>query len=371
MPREEATESRAIDFDLYISKYLDPILEKKWLALAVFLVCMAFSFFISTFIKPVYISQAVILIEEPSAKINAMKRGGINAEKASPAYSISQQAMLESPSFAAEVLKILPENAKEDLKISLNVPNQIIGGFLRLGKSLFGEARIKKVKSFLGMNSEPLSEAAMREAFINELGERISINVQAHTAISRISGKAINKDVAPILPQSYADVWTAMSLEENKKSIRAERDFAEKQRQEAYDKFKAAQQDMIDFKRKYEIPGELKESGDVEIQLQMKQLQSNIDITRDNFDYMEKILMETRRLEAGIVANIKLLSMPAIPQGSSTSEGKKIILGGVAAGLILGVGMVLLLDILKGIIRTEQDVTDSVQLPILGYLPKS
>jgi capsular polysaccharide biosynthesis protein len=80
--------------------------------------------------------------------------------------------------------------------------------------------------------------------------------------------------------------------------------------------------------------------------------------------------LETRMKEAGIIGNITLIGPPATTFAPARIAGKKIIIAGIIAGLVLGIGIALLLDFIKGPIRHESDITDVVRIPVMGHLPR-
>lgn len=361
-----------VDIDFYRSKYLKPIWERKWIVMTLALASILFSASIAVFIKPEYVSEASILIEQPRSKLSSsdIKKGAIAPNKATSSYVLSEEARLRSATFTSEVLKILSVQTKEDLRVPLNVKAQVIIGSRRLVEKVFGEKMVVKLKRFLGKSTTPQTEQAEREFMASELAQRVEIKARAGAGMITLTSKTLDKEIAPQIVKSYIDVWVASNIEENKKGIRAEREFAEKQRNEALKKFKTAEHNIIQFRRQYEIPGDLQITDDVELKLQLDQLKSDLEISKDNLNYMEKVLLEAQRVEAGIVGNIRILNLPLIPEYPSASKGRKIFLMGSLAGVLLGVGLVILLDTLKGTIRHESDIRQITDAPLLGRLPK-
>jgi uncharacterized protein involved in exopolysaccharide biosynthesis len=84
---------------------------------------------------------------------------------------------------------------------------------------------------------------------------------------------------------------------------------------------------------------------------------------------LDRIYLEARVREAGVLVNIRVLSAPMIPLRPSKSAKQKVLLVGVMMSLAVGLAIVLMFDFLKGPIRHETDITNAVHLPIYGSVP--
>jgi len=361
---EEKTSPKHIDIDFYVSKFAIPLLERKWLIIIFFLAGVLISLLLSAFIKPQFISEAAIQVEQPATTLSSSRRDSVTPRKARAEYVIAVEEKLKSNSFATDVLKILPDEVKEDLKAPVSVASQIIGGVMGLAKKLIGKKREKQAGETGAATGAP-----ERSALLQELEKRVGIRVSANTAMIWITGATLDKNLAPILVKSYLDVLMALNLEENKEGIRGKIDFASKQKGNALRALQKAEEELVAFREKYEIPAQLKVTTDSKLQLQLDMFRSNFENAKERYERLEWIQLEEGIKEAGVVVNIKVLNAPMIPIRPTKSAKQKILLFGILGGLAAGLGLTLLMDNLKGAIRYKTDITDTVNVPILGNVP--
>ena len=350
------TENKKIDITIYISKSVVPVLERKWLAILVFLLCFILALSITLLIRPEYVTEATLLVEEPHTKAaSKRKEDEVVPQHARGTYVATAAEKLKGNRIAAEVYKILPKRTREDFKTSLRLGSQIISGL----ENLF---HIKLSRGTSGISEKRL--------ILGEMRERLRVETNPRNALILISFRTIDKEAGIILLKSYIDVWMALNLEDNKKQVKAKADFASDQRNKAYEAYQKAEENMIKFRKRFEIPGELEVARDVEINLELGRLQSKLDMARKRYSFMDQVFLETRMKEAGVVGNISLIGSPTSLFGRSKKQRIWLMLYGTAAGLILGIGFALLPDLIKGPIRHENDITTTVHLPVLGHIPK-
>ena len=361
---EEKITPKHIDIDFYVSKFGIPLLERKRLIIIFFLGGVVISLLLSSFIRPQFISEAAIQIEQPATALSSSRRESVIPRKARAEYVLAVEERLKSNSFAIDVLKILPDEVKEDLKAPVDVAPQIIGGLKGLAKKLIGVKREK-----LAEETDATSVASERRALLQELEKRVGIRVSARTAMIWITGATLDKNLAPILVKSYLDVLMALNLEENKEGIRGKIDFALKQKGHALRALQKAEEELVAFREKYEIPAQLKVTPDTKLQLQLDMLRANFETAKERYERLEWIYLEEGIKEAGVVVNIKVLNSPMIPLRPTKSAKQRILLFGILGGLAAGLGLTLLMDNLKGPIRYKTDIIDTVNLPILGNVP--
>lgn len=360
---------RQFDLERYINKYGLPVLENWKVALTCGLIGLFFSVALTLFIKPEYVSQATILVEEPRSAVRTDVNKRLVPTVAEGSYVLAENEKLKSDTFTAEVLKILPAELKKDLQHPMDFASQIKEGLKGLVQFFIGENGLKKIKKFFGRATES-DDFILERSLLAELDERVSISSKSNRAMLWITARTFNQDLAPVLVKTYIDVWTALNLNENKQGIKAEKEFAEEQKRESYLKFKEAENALISFKTRYEIPTELKIAPDIKIQMEMEQLQANLKIAKERFDTMDKLFLEISQKESGIVNNIRILNPPKIPLKPSQRISSKLVVMGGLGGLMLGVFFTLSLDYLKGTIRDESDISEIIKLPIIGRIPK-
>jgi hypothetical protein len=185
-----------------------------------------------------------------------------------------------------------------------------------------------------------------------------------------IEASSINQDAAPMIIKGMIDVWLALNLEDNKKEISAKSEFALEQRNQAREDFLNAEREMIQYRKEYGIPADFKVFRDIEIQLQTERLQARLDQAKERLDYIDKTYVATKMKEAGIMGNIKVIDAPSYPVDASKKPETRVLVTGIALGLILGIGLALLLEFIKGPVRHESDLYIGAPLSVLGSLPK-
>ncbi len=360
----------SIELSFYIKKFLIPLWEKKWLLVGISCLGVVLSFFVSSFIESEYFSSATLFIEKPSTEMTRVKREEMEPETASEPYVQSQAEKLRSTSMASEVLNILPQDAKSDLLSATATKSQLLEGFLNIIGQILGKDLQNKISNILGFKSEDMSQREVRFRRQNELKSRLTVTSQSRSSLIKITASSFAQDVAPRIIQSYLDIYLANNLEENKESVRAKRQFIAKQREEAEQAYQKAKQAMIDYRKSYGIPGDFEKARDIEIQLQLNSLESEVQIAKERFQHMDSMFMDLQEREAGITNNVKVLEQPTVPTSASRGKIKKLRDLIILAGFALGIAIILGLDFLKAPLRHEKDVHSAVQVPILGYLPQ-
>ena len=351
----ETTENKQLDVSLYIARYLIPVLERKWLVIIFFILGLVGALIINSLIKPEFISRATMLIEAPQTRVSySTREDEMLSYRVQSEYIIAEVEKLKSGTFAAEVIKILPENVKKDLQESMGLGTQV---FQRLGR-------------LLGMGNGNSGGTVKREQLLMEMKKRVRVDSVPRSGIVTIEASSIDQDAAPLLIKGMIDVWLALNLEDNKKEIRAKSEFALEQRNQAQEDFLRAEQEMVRFRKEYGIPGDFKVFRDIEIQLQTEKLQSRLDQAKERLDFIDKTYVATKMKEAGIMGNVKVIDAPSYPVDASKKPETRVLLSGIALGLILGIGLALLLEFIKGPVRHESDLYIGAPLSVIGSIPK-
>ncbi|MFC1885121.1 hypothetical protein ACFL2O_10155, partial [Thermodesulfobacteriota bacterium] len=221
-----------------------------------------------------------------------------------------------------------------------------------------------------GMGSGSSGETVKREQLLFEMRKRVKVDSIPRSGIVTIEAGSIDRDVSPMILKSMIDVWLALNLEDNKREISAKSEFALEQRNQAQEAYLQAEQEMIRFKKSYGIPADFKVFRDVELQLQMERLEARLNHAKERLDFIDKTYVATRMKEAGIVGNLKVIDAPSYPVDASKKPETRVLISGIALGLILGIGLALLLEFIKGPIRHESDLYIGAPLSVLGSLPK-
>jgi len=352
---DEQARDKQFDISIYTSKYGIPLLERKWVVLIFFLVGILLSLtLLSPLVEPKFISQATLLVEEPRSEISRARQETLGTGRVPGLYVTTEEEKIKSTFFAAEVLKILPEKAKNNLRAEVEIFPQIKAQVLRL----------------FGAEPKALSQPLIEISLLTEIQKRIEITSKPESALIWIAAKSTDRDIALVLARSYVDVALASNLEDNKKIVSREREFLGKQRDEAYQKFQDSEQAIFDFKKKYQIPGDFDEARDINLQLQMKRLQSRLGMDKERFEELDGAYFSSQVKEAGIVGNMRVISPPAFPAAPSRKAEIRFMIIIILGGLMLGIALALLPEFTQGPIRHEIDIVDVSHLPVLGHLPR-
>ena len=338
---------KQFDISIYTSKYGIPLWERKWTVLLFLLVGFLLSLtLLSPLVEPKFFSQATLLVEEPRSEISRARQETLGTGRVPGLYVTTEEEKIKSTFFAAEVLKILPEKAKDDLRTEVDILPQIKTGIFRL----------------FGREPKPLSQPLREVILLEEIQKRVKITSNPTSALIWITAESTDEDIALVLARSYVDVCLASNLEDNKAVVSREREFLEKQRGQAYQKFRDSEQAVFDFKKQYQIPGDFDEARDINIQLQMKRLQSQVDMDKERFEGLDRAYFSSQVKEAGIVGNIRVISPPAFPVTPSRKAEIRFMIIIILGGLMLGVGIALLPEVTRGTIRHEIDIVDVLSL---------
>jgi len=360
---EVTTEAKPLDIYFFVDKYFVPLVERKWVVLVTFLLGISASLVIFAITKPEYISQATAMVEEPISKSSEIKREGVASRGASKAYISVEAAKLRSSSFASEVFRLLPEEARRDFENPLDLPSQLLGRSVSIDEELT-----------MGEGTEEEDEGPrvfIREGeLLTEMFRRIEVRTELGAGLIHLAARTLLPENGPIILRGYIDLWEATNLDENTKVARAERRFAEQQRDEAYQQFQKSQSELNAFKSEYGIPVEINVVRDMETQAELERRGSKLAMDRDRVDYLDRIFLDTKMQEAGIQRNIQVISYPGVPGSPSRSAVTRLMAMITLGGLGFGVGIVLLLDYIKGPIRHEKDIASTVPVLTVGEIPK-
>jgi len=357
----------SFDISVFVAKYGIPVLERKRMVLITLIVCLVLSIAMTFLVRPEFITYADFLIDEPRSK--KIERRDIRTQtevvpkRAKRDYVYAESEKLKSSAVAIEVFKRLPEIVREDLKIGLGLATQIIAGMEGLLKAKDGDEPG-------GEESESPSDARNSVALLSEMKGRLRVDTKVDRAIIRINVRTVDKKAGPPLLNAYTHVWMAANLEDNRKEISAKTAFAEGQKDNAYEAYKKTENDMIEFRRRFQLPAEITALRDVELQLEMRRIDTALEMAKGRFHLLDQIYLEAHVQKAGIIGNITVMGPPVTAFSPSRFAGRKLIYYGIIAGLILGIGIALLVDYFKAPIRHESDITGTIRIPILGHMPR-
>lgn len=340
-----------------------PLKERVLTILLFLLLGFILAISIGFFVDEEYVSSGKLLVEKPVTEFaKAKDEEQVAPESAPGSYVLAQTEKLRSSSFAMEVLQILPNVAREELEAEPGIFNQLRSQIERAFPGLAEETDEQEA-----LESESLREAVQR----NKLVQRMDIVGNARTGMVDISATSFDREVASILVRSYIQVFMATTLEENKESIRAKMRYVGQQRDRTYAGYKQAEQEMIDFRKEYGIPGDFDRARDINIQLELNRLRAQMDMAKERYLFMDQMQIQIKRNEAGITNNVKVIEGATLPVSPTEARLNQFRLMILLASLALGLALVLGWDYLQGKVRHEKDVQSVLSLPIFAYLPKN
>ena len=357
------------EIQYYIAKYFTPVLDNVWYLVACSIIGVLLALPLSMLTHPEYNSSATVMVEEPRAKMVSKVTEKISVRPASKAYILAEAEKMKSGFFMGELLKILPEQTLKDLDVSLEFRDQILSSFVACLKRTPIAFLLRLVERKGNDNAQQKDDRRKAAIRLINLAKRIDIRTKTSSGLVKITATATNPESAMIIVKSFLDVWSALNLEENKRYIKRELNFAKEQRKIYLAQLKRAEDELQQFKKKYEIPPMVTSVTDSQIESRLEVLYSKVESAKERYKKLDEIFLELNRKEKTIVNNIRVVKMPPLPRRPSRSIKSKIILIGFAIGVAMGIAPVLLWDYYNGTIRHERDITDTLDLPIIGEIP--
>jgi len=239
----QAVEEKKVDFSVYVAKYLVPVLERKWIVVSSLVICFFLSAVLAYMIKPEYVSEAILQTSEPfSATTKQSNQEAYVWTRLATRYIIAEAKKLQSPAFCSRVVKALPQNAREDLKTPLKLTSQLRSTF----SGLFDWNGREGVR-------EPISTAE-EDRLVMELVKRLVVTTDPDVGLILLKVKAVSKTVAPILLNHSIELSMAANEEENKLSVKSERQFVQSEKDRADMNLDEAERDfvsLLEFEAEY------------------------------------------------------------------------------------------------------------------------
>ncbi len=360
-------ESRAPDASFYIAKYIIPILERKKMVISFFILGLITAIPIMFIVKPEYVTTAAVFVEEPYYQTQKIWENSPAPKLPSGGYVEMEVERIKSLSFILQVVKILPDQIKAELNTPYTIKDQIVAFIKTKLEYIFGK---KTVEKLFGKPKPILSkeEQEMRLAF--QVQSRITISSRPKDGLIFLEARTLKRDVGPAILRAYLEVWLAQNLEENKESAKSKTRIAKKLRDEAYNRLVEAQNELSNFKRKYEIPGGLEVTRDVNIMVKLKRLESNVEMAKEKLKAMDDLYVSARMAEAGIVSNIKIIDYPEMPTEVVRRKSIKIMIAQIGLFSAVGIVLAFIMEFFESPVRTEEDIEDVVDIPIRGQIGK-
>ena len=99
------------------------------------------------------------------------------------------------------------------------------------------------------------------------------------------------------------------------------------------------------------------------------QLQRKFVVNEKVYSYLLEKRLETEIIKASTVSNNRIIDAALIPGGPIKPKRSLIVLVGLILGLILGIALAFLREFLDDRIKSEDDITNIGDTPLLGSIP--
>lgn len=100
-------------------------------------------------------------------------------------------------------------------------------------------------------------------------------------------------------------------------------------------------------------------------------LQRNVNTSQNLYDLMVSRVKESNILQTSNTSNIRLVETAQPPVAPVSPKKKRNLALGIVLGLFLGGGLAFLFEYLDQTIRTEDDIHEHLNLPVLAVVPKA
>jgi polysaccharide biosynthesis transport protein len=106
-------------------------------------------------------------------------------------------------------------------------------------------------------------------------------------------------------------------------------------------------------------------------ELQYTILQRNLDTSRNLYDLMVSRVKESNILQTADTGNIRLVETAQVPVSPVFPDKRRTMLIGMLLGLFAGCGLAFFFEYLDRTVRTEEDLHQHFNLPVLSVIPKA
>jgi uncharacterized protein involved in exopolysaccharide biosynthesis len=353
---QDTTASKNTQFDsqYYIAKYLVPVWEHKWIVFFCTLTSLAAAVMVSLVIQPVYSSYATTQLERTILEPGDMRR--MERKSANRANLAVAVETMRSAAFEQEVLDLISDRLYADLRTPLGIVGQVKNKLVPYIRNITG---LKRTDS-------PEEE---RLQLLARLGRRIEIQSSNSKGTITIEGSTFAQDLAPVLVQSYIDVWIGFNLESNRNLLRKQLAISKVQLADYQGQLKDAENELRLFRQEYQISSAVITVTDPELQTQLDILHSKKVNAQARYEKLVDLTLELERQLNAVSNNIRVINPPHLPLVPSEDMRLLIMLIGFVLGAAVAIGLILGWDYYRGNIRHRKDILEAVNIPLIGSLP--
>jgi len=174
----------------------------------------------------------------------------------------------------------------------------------------------------------------------------------------------LNERVETVIGQTYSDDVGAYEFSPVDLEVTAELVEAEAQRRALERTVEELERRRQDYLTRSEVLPTL--------QRQESQLLNNLEAVQEEYDLLLTRLQEVRLAENQTVGTAQIQEHATIPNDpiSNRSKQMKLLLAGIAGGILTGVAIAFLLDLLDKSVKTAKDAEALLGYTLLGLIPK-
>jgi len=249
--------------------------------------------------------------------------------------------------------------------------------------SITGKQKLaeQKIQEFNNKYLETRNKRLELDAKINELNKNIKgikgiANVRSlinNKMIESIYSKIVDLEIelsrfSKIYKSKHPKVVQAKSeLEKSKKQLAQEivkeRRNLKSQRKVLYAKEKILEKNITGFE-KDALDASTKE-------LKYTILQRNVNTSQNLYDLMVSRVKESNILQTSNTSNIRMVEKAQAPVSPISPNKKRNLLLSIVLGLFGGAGLAFFFEYLDQTVRTEEDIHNHFNLPVLSVIPKA
>lgn len=325
----DPTTSEELDF----SHYLDVILRRRWVVIVAFAIVFLSSALITFTTRRVYQASALLVIEKE--RVSGQAQSGPMIENSNDDYYQTQYKLLQSRSLLQRVYSDLALERTEDFA----EPR----GLTKLQKSVSISPVLRSRLVYVRVDShDPVLAAAvanrLSDAFVEQnLASQLFISKEVLQALQAKGGDSNAADLPAVvnspliqslkgeyakLQSSYAELY-ARYTEKHPTVIRVKSSMV------ALESQIRAETARIVASMKTELSGQLKGN------------------------------------------NVRVIDAALVPEFPIKPQKRNALIFGFLSGIVAGVGLAFLIEMLDQSIRTQEDVENKLNLPFLGQIPLS
>ena len=324
------------ELDLDFSYYLDLILRRRWVSLSVFVSVVIVAALITFNTRPVFQSQALLVIEKERGN-NVIYQGGPTVERGNDDYYQTQYKLLKSEALLKTVYT----------RLNLDRIPEFAGvyGYRNLIKPVVivpvPNSRLVYIK---GDSYDPILAANIANAVANVFIEQ---NLSNQLFISKDALNALQADRAG--NQSRAIYESLPAVVNNSLIMDLKRESAKLQSQvaEASGRYTAKHPQLL------------------ALTANLQAVQEQIKLETDKVIQSLKIDLSGQLMGN----NIRLIDAAMPPLGPIKPRKTFNMLLSIIGGLVLGVFAAVLVEFIDQTVRTQEDVENKLGLPFLGIVP--